>query len=102
TCDCSRPFVVTEDGKLMRFDLITAWEVLEHVPEERLPALIQNVHVHLAKGGLFIASIPFDREDGSVNGEPWHVTWRPRRWWDELFRTWGFIQRAEVLDLVKD
>ena len=30
TCDCSKPFQITYDNKPILFDIITAWEVMEH------------------------------------------------------------------------
>ena len=51
TCDITRPFWLS-----CKFNLITAWEVLEHIEECDLPQLFQNIDDHLLPGGLFIAS----------------------------------------------
>ena len=56
TCDVAKPFKVTADEKPIRFNLITMWEVLEHIPTAELPQLFQNITSHLADGGYFIAS----------------------------------------------
>lgn len=105
TCDCSRPFLVEQstDGTCwtpMRFDLITAWEFMEHIPAERMATLLANIRSHLAGGGVFLASIPTD-EDGKPNCEPWHVCWQPRTWWEELFRDHGFVKHPAGLELVR-
>jgi SAM-dependent methyltransferase len=56
TCDAAKPFKVTADGQPAQFNLITMWEVLEHIPTPELPQLFANLTSHLAAGGYFIAS----------------------------------------------
>ena len=79
TCDISRPFTIQQAGQPVRFDVITAWEVMEHIPTQRLPILCENVRHHLAPGGLWILSVSHSTEDH-------HVTNRPRPWWEEQFQ----------------
>lgn len=40
------------------YDLITAWEVLEHVPFHRLGGVLDNIHRALSPGGFFVFSTP--------------------------------------------
>lgn len=40
------------------FDLVSAWEVLEHVPYDRLAFVIENIWRSLRPGGFFIFSTP--------------------------------------------
>jgi len=56
TCDITKPFQVLRDQRPLQFDLITAWEVLEHVPPSELDQLFRNIAGHLRPGGYFIAS----------------------------------------------
>ena len=56
TCDVTKPFDLRIDGQPARFDLITAWEVLEHIPTNDLEALFSKISVLLAPGGYFVAS----------------------------------------------
>ena len=56
TCDITKPFRVKRDDADCNFHLITAWEVLEHIRPEDLPALFDNIRAHLVEGGCFIAS----------------------------------------------
>ncbi len=56
TCDIGKPFEVTDQGKRHVCDLITMWEVLEHIRQEELPVLFGNILQHLKPGGYFIAS----------------------------------------------
>jgi len=84
TCDCSQPFILhTGDKKPHQFDVITAWEFLEHIYEHRLPTLMMNINNHLKPDGLFIGSTTFS--DPSANGVRHHVTRHHLDWWTEVF-----------------
>ncbi len=72
TCDLTKPFRVKVDGKDHGFQLITAWEVMEHIHSNDLPAIFQNICDHLAPGGLFIAST--NSESSVVDGVELHQT----------------------------
>ncbi len=84
TCDITKPF--TLDGK---FHVISAWEVMEHIPEDLLPGMLANIRDHLRDDGVFVASIATfecaDEETGAV----WHVTIQDRAWWIETFARHG-------------
>ncbi len=41
-----------------QYDLITAWEVIEHVPYHKLSYILTNIHRALTPGGFFIFSTP--------------------------------------------
>lgn len=56
TCDITKPFKITVDGRPAQFHLITMWEVLEHIPTPDLPLLFESISGYLAEGGYFIAS----------------------------------------------
>jgi len=56
TCDVTKPFTVWLKGSQGQFQLITMWEVLEHIPTSDLPQLFTNITKHLAPGGYFIAT----------------------------------------------
>jgi SAM-dependent methyltransferase len=56
TCDITKPFHVFVDDNPAKFDLITAWEVLEHIHPSDLDALFGNIRHHLRPGGYFVAS----------------------------------------------
>jgi len=55
TCDITKPFEIKSEGKI-KFNLITAWEVLEHIRREDLDNVFKNIINHLEEGGYFIAS----------------------------------------------
>lgn len=71
--DITKPFYLFKRNyKLARFDLITAWEVLEHIPENKLIEVFLNIVLHLKEEGLFIAST--SREPDFHEGFDLHVT----------------------------
>lgn len=53
TLDFTRDVVGQE-----QYDLITAWEVIEHVPYHRLSFVLQNIWRALTPGGFFVFSTP--------------------------------------------
>ena len=92
TCDISRPFqLFFQSGSAeqkVKFDVVTAWEVMEHIKEEDLPALAANVHAHLSPGGLWIMSVTnWEDVQGGVR---LHQTVKPRGWWRDRFMSLGF------------
>src|SRR5262245_21187354 len=87
TADITRPFEVRAGetpaaGTRVPFDVISLWEVMEHIAEADLPAVFSNIARHLAPGGLVIASI-------SDEPLPHHQTRRDRTWWLGRFRDAG-------------
>jgi SAM-dependent methyltransferase len=89
TADISKPFKLTsrETGKPMQFDVISAWEVLEHIHETDLPQLFANIRGHLADDGLFLGSVSTWPE--VVDSHSYHPTVQNREWWLAKFRELG-------------
>lgn len=56
TCDIGKHFQVLDQGQPHTCDLITMWEVLEHIRTDELPTLFENIVRHLKPGGYFVAS----------------------------------------------
>jgi cyclopropane fatty-acyl-phospholipid synthase-like methyltransferase len=77
----------SEEQKIT-FDVVTSWEVLEHIKEEGLAALASNVHAHLLPGGLWIMSVA--NEEDVHGGLRLHQTVKPRGWWRDKFISLGF------------
>jgi SAM-dependent methyltransferase len=84
------------------FDLITAWEVLEHVHELELWGFLENIHTHLSPSGIFCCSIssvdcPHGHESGNVD---LHVTQKDHDWWVERFKCAGFDLRDDINEAI--
>ncbi len=92
TCDITKPFEIKDraSGRRLRFDAITAWEVMEHIRDADLDSLFANVTRHLAEGGLFLCSVSTVEDGNAEVGAVYHQTVRPREWWEERFRALGF------------
>ena len=98
TSDATKPYRVMRNGKPVKFDVISAWEVLEHIGEEQLEGFFGNIRNHLAPGGVFCASVAtFECSDPST-GAVYHVTVKPREWWLERVGSLGFREAAGLFD----
>ena len=86
TCDITKRFrfLSRESGTPLTFELITSWEVLEHIAEEDLPGLFENIAAHIGTKGYFIGSIS-RVEYLDKAGVPYHVTLHSREWWKRKF-----------------
>lgn len=81
TCDVTCRFDILESERRERicFDVVTAWEVMEHIRESELPALIDNVKRHMLDDSLWIMSIAtYSSMSGDVQ---LHVLRKPKEWW---------------------
>jgi len=58
TADLTKPYkVLDEDGNRVKFDLISSWEVIEHIAWENLDKFFENMFDNLKEDGLFVGSI---------------------------------------------
>lgn len=94
TCDVTKPFSLYCDGVSCQFDVITAWEFLEHIRREDLPQLFRNMHKHLKEGGLVIGSAC--KHPSIHKGVEHHQTRVPLRTWLGWFKENGFRQRPDL------
>lgn len=92
TADITKPFFIVEDNKVTGLcDLITAWDVLEHIPEIDISGLIMNIRNNMKFNGLFVCSI------ATFLDEPHHVTLRPKEWWLKEFAKFKLLPSSEEL-----
>lgn len=93
TCDITKPFGVTDEhGRPFQFDAVTAWEVLEHIPELALDGLLANIRRHLKPGGYFIGSVDMLPDGNPLTGAVYHHTLQPKTWWLEQFAAHQLIE----------
>lgn len=94
TADITKPFHVEQDDEIVSFDIITAWEVMEHIHEHDLPALFANIKNLMAdEASLFVCSIA-DWDD-----DIHHVTCRTYDWWKKTFEDNGFVVETGYYEL---
>ncbi len=87
---------IAEPGipKSVAFDVITAWEVLEHLTEVELLQCLCTIHYLLhAMDGIFVCSI-------NPDPQPHHVTCRSRDWWEGFFFGQGFRFRQDLYERI--
>lgn len=91
TADITKPFhvyaTVAGDRIPLTFDVITAWEVMEHIATPDIPAVLDNIERHLLPDGLVVMSISTTPEH--VGGLHLHQTVQNREWWLRLFQQRG-------------
>lgn len=68
------------------FDLITAWDVMEHLSEDSIDTTMKNITRHLNRGGYLMGTIEFSDKDN----EGYHTLCKPREWWVSKFEEFGF------------
>ena len=95
TCDITQPFKVRRaNGEAMSFDVISAWDVLEHIPEDALPVLFRNISEHLQPKGIFTGTVSTRSARVAPDGTNYHATVRPRNWWLDAFAKAGLVFRV--------
>lgn len=94
TCDITKDFELYNDNKKIKFDLITSWEVLEHIKKADINNLIKNIKNSLKTNGLFICSISSASE--IINGIELHKTQEEKQWWINKFKEYGFYENIEL------
>jgi SAM-dependent methyltransferase len=80
TADIGQPFTINEkSGNIAAFDVITAWDVLEHLTEPQLVTLCATIQKHTAEGAELI--ITTDNTPDVHGGVDLHQTkWPVERW----------------------
>ena len=87
--------ILDQNKKRLKFDVITCWEVMEHLKETEIAAVIKNVRKHLKSSGLWFISITSIQD--IVHGYRLHQTVKPKEWWIKKFSSFGFQNLTEHL-----
>lgn len=90
TCDITKPYSLYEESEnRIKFNVITAWEVIEHIRPEDLNSFFTYISNNLENGGIFVGSISTNEEVFEVDQERiiLHQTVMSRyKWESELLR----------------
>jgi len=98
TCDITHIFrIYRAKNEIYLFDLITAWEVIEHIKEDCLTNVWLNVQTHLKPNGLFIITTPTSVGQSRKKLDH-HRTRRPGKWWQAEIEKSGFKRDSEIED----
>jgi len=57
TCDVTKPYSLYNEEEKIEFDIITAWEVVEHIHPDDLSDFFKYINDNLKPGGIFLASV---------------------------------------------
>jgi cyclopropane fatty-acyl-phospholipid synthase-like methyltransferase len=84
TADLTKPYkVLDENGEQVKFDLISAWEVIEHISWSNLDIFFENMFSNLKDDGIFVGSINTGPDIREENGKLifLHQTVFPEEFW---------------------
>jgi cyclopropane fatty-acyl-phospholipid synthase-like methyltransferase len=86
TADITKNYEILENNQLVKFDLITCWDVMEHFEPNQVEDFLLNIEKHLNPGGIFIASIALFDSGSNTQWEDspninYHKSVFPADWW---------------------
>jgi SAM-dependent methyltransferase len=87
------------------FDFAHESQVLEHVPEDAVPAHLAAIRYVLRPGALFYASLVLGPHPGDGPGDDdTHINYKPREWWLARAAESGFADETALwaTDLTSD
>ena len=91
-CDITQDFRFLDKAeKNITFDVISMWEVFEHIPKDLCGQVLDTIRAQLSENGLFVGSISQLEYVNADTGTPYHVTLESKEWWQELFCQHGLI-----------
>ena len=84
TADITAPFMLRDkdSNQPFLFNMIGAWEVMEHMAEEKHEILFKNIVSHLEPNGIFVASV-------ATFHLLHHVCVHDYEWWVQRFAQFG-------------
>ncbi|MBT7349980.1 hypothetical protein HN803_04250 [candidate division WWE3 bacterium] len=81
TCDVSRPYQIMYDDKPYKANVITAWELIEHIEPTRIDQFFKMIDNHLSIDGIFVGSGSTDSD--KPDGVELHLSRHEKPFWDE-------------------
>lgn len=79
--DIVEKFEIFHHDQPVKFDIITMWEVIEHLRPHHLEKLFINIHKHLKDDGIFVLTVNILSHQ--KDGEEYHQTICPRLIWEK-------------------
>lgn len=83
TCDVTKEYKLFNNDKRIKFDVISAWEVIEHIKPEDLKSFFKHINDNLNSGGFFCGSVSMNVE--ILEGHVLHQTvWNEKTWYENF------------------
>ena len=57
TADITKKFALKTDGNTVLFDIVTLWEVVEHITKDDFSVVLDNIKKHLKSNGIVVMSV---------------------------------------------
>jgi len=84
------------DLPILASDWAFCCDVMEHIPEEKVDPVLEQIRVRTRKGAYFQIALCDDHFGHALLGEPLHLTVKPSRWWEQKLR--GLWRVVEMRD----
>ena len=78
---------ITRHSEVNKTELVIAYDLLEHIPYEKLPKAIENLKKSCKK--YLLVSVPV-LGDPNLEADPTHIIKESKDWWLEQFTSVGF------------
>jgi Methyltransferase domain len=97
TADICYPFRVEKaNGERQLFNLVSAWELFEHIPTASVDDAIGNIVANMTESGYLVCSIATFVDMNEATGTVFHQTVKPKEWWVEKFKAHGLTERSDL------
>jgi SAM-dependent methyltransferase len=101
TADITKEYEIIEDSKLVEFDTITCWDVMEHFDPDTVDTFLKQVHKHLKVGGMFMASIAMLPAGAHTEWQQhpnieYHKSLFNRDWWMEKLLKYFVVNKLPL------
>ena len=100
TADVCAPFQIRrDDGGPVLFNLVTAWELFEHIPTASVDSVISNLVSNMSEDAILVCSIATFVDRDEETGTVYHQTVKPKEWWLAQFEAHGLRERDRLFDI---
>ena len=100
TCDLTKPYQIEENGKPLKFDVISTWDVMEHFHPDSVDLALQMVSNHLEDGGIFLGNVALFSSLGRGHTPEieYHQSLFPREWWINKFMKYFQVIKYPIFE----
>ena len=105
TADICHPYQIKDrNGQRLLFNLVTAWELFEHIPTDKVDDVISHIIESMTDKALLVCSVATFVDRDAVTGTVYHQTVKPKEWWVDRFARQGLREVSglfETADFVR-